>query len=109
MTTVEPIRIKRRDGDVLVTFCLRDGDGVAVDLTGITTARVIIAKPGRTPIVDREGTIAADRTTGIVTITLSADDTAVAGDYQGEVETLPGPHTWPSSGYVPVSIVPDLG
>jgi len=45
-------------------------------------------------------------TDGTVTVTLPT--TLPVGDYQVEVEMLPGPHTFPSEGYVYLAVVADL-
>ena len=72
--------------------------------TGATGARVIIAKRGQTPIVSRAATLATAR----VSITLTALETAVAGLYQVEVETTPGPLTYPNDGCDTLMIEEDL-
>lgn len=87
------------------------------DLTGVTTARVIIAaKAGDTPVVDRNGVI-DDIPTGIVSLALTAADWGVgkleAGNtYQVEIETSPGPLTHPddpSRPYEQLHVIADLG
>ena len=73
-----------------------------------STARVIIrAYQAAAPLVDRAGTL----TGGRVSLDLTSEDTAAAGDYRAEVEvtTAGRPVTWPSDGYALVRIVPDLG
>lgn len=108
MTVTLPTTIKRRDA-VTLTLHLETTPGVAADLTGYTGARVIVSRLGQTPIVSRAGVIATDPTTGVVTIALTSGDTAIDGDYRVEVEMTPGPHTWPSGGWLLLRILPDLG
>jgi hypothetical protein len=91
--------IKRRDAVTLAW----DLDPVP---TWATSARVIIAERGKTPIVSRAGVLSGDKAR--VTITLTAAETAIAGCYRVEIETLPGPVTYPSSDYDTLSIESDL-
>lgn len=90
--------VKRGDGNVPLTATL------GVDLTDYTDAAVILRR-GDDDAITVEGTIDGQT----VTCTLTSDDTAVAGDYRVEVEMTPGPHTYPSTGYVTLRIVEDLG
>lgn len=99
MTITPTTTIKRGDA---VTLTLN----LSADLTDYATARVHIGQPGR-PAADLAGTI-ADAAAGIVTVDLTSDDTATAGTYRLEVELRPGPHTWPSSGWVQLVIDPDI-
>lgn len=84
------------------------------DLTGVTSARVIIAaKAGDTPAIDRDATI-DDATRGFVSLALQATDYGAekleAGEvYQVEIETLPGPLTHPDNGYAALTVIDDLG
>lgn len=88
------------------------------DLTGVTTARVIISKAaGVTPAVDRSGVIVSPATGGIVTLALAAADYGAgkleAGNvYLVEIETSPGPLTHPDGGaapYATLTVLADLG
>lgn len=99
---VTPARVKRGDAGTL------DLD-LHADLTPYTAARVLVAEAGRPPIISTAAAIAADPTTGIVSFTYTAEQTAVEGEYRLEVEMTPGPHTWPSDTWLPFIIVADLG
>lgn len=89
------------------------------DLTGVTSARVIISvRAGDTPVVDRGATIEDPVTDGIVSLTLGPDDYGSSGlsvhgresmTYQVEVETEPGPLTHPDDGYETLTVLADLG
>lgn len=91
--------IKRGDAATL-TFNL------GTDLSGYSTANVILCRPGEEPI-EIPGTITPG-TGGTVTVALSPAQTAVVGDYNMEVEMSPGPNTYPSSGYARLYITTDL-
>lgn len=96
-----------------MTTTVKRGDSVPLtltlgaDLSGYDDANVILCSHGADPI-EIPGTITAG-TGGTVTCTLTADHTATVGDYRVEVEMTPGPHTFPSNGYVTLSVVADLG
>lgn len=78
--------------------------GVELASIGYTSAKVIVGRRGRAPIVSRAGSI--DGTT--VTITLTPLETARPGPYMVEVEMMPGPHTYPSHGYAMLTLLDDL-
>lgn len=87
-------------------------------LAGVTTARVIISPhPGATPVIDRDGTIDAPASAGIVSLALTATDYATTKLYPRddpflvEIETEPGPLTHPDDAhhYERLYIDPDLG
>jgi len=85
------------------------------DLTGVSTARVIVAtEPGATPVLDRTGVIDAPATAGIVSLTLATSDYGVGKleattTYLVEIETSPGPLTHPDTTYETLTVIPDLG
>ena len=86
------------------------------DLTAVVTARVLIsADEGATPIVDRNGTIDAPPTAGIVSLALVAGDygagklVARTNPYFVEVETAPGPLSHPDNGHELLYVRQDLG
>jgi hypothetical protein len=87
------------------------------DLTGVTTARVIIkATPSATAAVDRNGSIVAPATGGIVSLALLTTDYApgkLEADrtYLVEIETQPGPLTHPDDDHVyeRLHVLQDLG
>jgi hypothetical protein len=81
------------------------------DLTGVSTARVIIkANPAATAAVDRAGVIDTPVTAGIVSLALVAGDygpgklevtnTPALPYYLVEIETTPGPLTHPDDAHV---------
>lgn len=73
-----------------------------------TSAKVIIRPAfGGVAIVSRAAELdVAERRVSIV---LSTAETSTPGLYRCEVEISPGPVTYPSAGYDPLQIVPDLG
>lgn len=73
-----------------------------------TAAKVIIRPAfGGAAVVSRGATL--DVEAGRVSITLTPAETATAGLYRCEVEISPGPVTYPSDGYEPLTIRADLG
>lgn len=85
------------------------------DLTGVSTARVVMAASvGATPVLDRNGVVDSPATAGIVSLTLVAGDYGAgkleAGkSYRVEIETLPGPLTHPDTTYETLVVLQDLG
>ena len=89
------------------------------DLTGVTTARVIMSiRPGDVPALNRTGVIDDPVTSGVVSLAIGPDDfgaskLSVYGrdhmDYLVEIELEPGPHTHPDDGYETLKVLPDLG
>ena len=77
---------------------------LGVDLSAYSSANVILRRASLPPVVI-SGVIDPG-VGGIVTAMLPT--TLPVGDYQAEVEMNPGPHTYPSEGYVVLSIVADL-
>jgi hypothetical protein len=86
------------------------------DLTGVSTARVIISPtPGATPVLDRNGVIDSPATAGIVSLALAAGDYGAAKlevgtvPYYVEIKTSPGPLTHPNNTYERLTVIQDLG
>jgi hypothetical protein len=85
------------------------------DLTGVSTARVIISpRIGATPAVDRDGVIDSPATAGIVSLALLVTDYGstklqAGQSYLVEIETMPGPLTHPEVDYERLEVVADLG
>lgn len=76
--------------------------------TGATSARLIIAqRPGKVPVIDRAISLSGDKATATATFTAAETD-VTPGIYCLEVETLPGPATYPSAGYEYIEFVADL-
>lgn len=93
------LTVKRGD---TATFTL----GLGVDLSDYEAAAVLL-RPAGGELIQVTGTI-DDGTDGTVSVTLAPDDTAIVGDYRLEVEMTPGPHTYPSTGWLILSVVDDL-
>ena len=74
---------------------------LGVDLTAYSTATVLLRRSGE-DAYELSGAIDEQ------TVTATLPTTLPVGDYSVEVEMLPGPHTYPSEGYVTLSIVSDL-
>lgn len=77
-------------------FTLTDGDGVAVDLTTISSmlfsAKLSPNQPNAEAQFSVTATVSGDPTLGIVVATLAVADTDTAGNYIAELElTFPGP------------------
>jgi hypothetical protein len=103
-----PHKVKRGDAKTIRWTLGRD-------LTGVSTARVIMAaEPGATPVLDRDGDIDSPPTAGIVSLTLTTGDYGAgkleAGNsYLVEIETAPGPLTHPDTTYERIVVIQDLG
>lgn len=104
--------IKRGDTLPYITATLLEG--VAdVDLTGATVNFVMKrAATGCAPaIVLRKPVLVLNALTGSVRYEWAAGDTAAAGQYRGEFEISIGGRvvTHPTTGFIPITIVADLG
>lgn len=90
-------------------------EDVAVDLTGAASALFLMRNRRSGLKISAAMTIldqTQDATKGVVSYSWQAGDTAIHGDFQGEVQvTWPGskPQTFPANGYITVSIGKDLG
>ena len=88
------------------------GDGLPVDLTQATSARLIATLEGAsTPAITGVLTFVVPRSSGQVSYAWQTNDTSTVGSYRAEVEvtwsdgTL---QTFPNAGYIPLTILPDL-
>ena len=86
---------------------------IAVDLTLASSAKILAStSPASMPAFTSTLALASDRTTGIVTWTPIASDTAVVGKLLAEIQVTfagGGVETYPNDGYFEISIVADLG
>jgi hypothetical protein len=96
--------VKRGDA---VTFSI----DTAVDMedAGYTAGQLFLRSTG-SPVttVTKAIEIPASPATEIE-VSLTADDTAVVGNYIVELELTPGPHTYPTDGYAYLTVIADLG
>lgn len=106
---------KRGDTGPPITITCLDGT-VAKDLTGATSAKFIMgtinAAGNSTAKVNAPAAFDADRTTGKVTYTWAAADLDTAGAYVAEVEVTFSngqKQTYPSNGYLTITVMADVG
>jgi len=115
---VETFTLKRNDTAPSLEATLSDDNG-AIDLTGASVMFVMKTAPTRacnTPSVSafslKKAGVVADDAGGVVRYDWEAVDTLTEGNYRGEFEvTFVDGKVWtfPSSGYIPISIQEDLG
>lgn len=108
---MENFTIKRNDSLPAVLATLTTDGTTPVDLTGCT-AVFILRKSGSTAAVFRKAAVIVDASAGTVRYDWDETDTAVAGSYSGEFEFARAGgevFTAPTEGYIPVTILPDLG
>lgn len=100
--------IKRHDRLPFLDATLSDEGGTLTTLAGATVVFVMKnAKTGRNVL--RKSATVLDAALLKVRYEWEAEDTAIAGKYNGEFEVSFGglPWTFPSPGYIPIQIVPD--
>jgi len=103
--------IKQNDTSPSLRALLKDGDNLAIDLTGATVRFHMKSLEDNTVVVDASTTIVAPSTAGIVQYDWDNGDTATAGSYQGEFEvTFAGGavETFPNKTNISISIKPEL-
>lgn len=91
-------------------FVVTNSAGVVVDLTGASVKFVMRSLTATAPAVNTAATIVTP-SAGTVQYTPTAQDTATAGQYQGEFHVTFGDAstlTWPTAGYVEISVEEDL-
>lgn len=102
--------IKRRDRLPALEMSLTDRTGAPVNLIG-ATARVIVGRRGKAPLVDAPAVV-VDGAAGSIRYDWADGDTATAGSYLLEVEVTFADGrrmTCPNNGHASVSVVEDLG
>lgn len=110
---MDPFIIKRHDTLPALEAVLSDADG-PVNLTGCTVQfamRPARACASSVPPFKRAAAVVSP-TLGKVRYSWIAADTAEPGNYIGEFEVVfdgGGVWTFPNSGYVPISVAPDVG
>lgn len=105
--------IKRNDTLPYLDAVLSDDNG-PIDLTNVTSVHFVMRSSARGVTdakVRAECTVVGDPTNGEVRYEWALGDTDAAGTYRGEFEVNLGGRvlTYPSSTYIPISIVADLG
>lgn len=103
--------IKQNDTLPVIQSVLEDASG-PIDLTSCTIKFLMRNMDGTGTPLSAVATIDADPTTGIVSYQWRAADTVIAGEYRGEFEvtdTDSNKLTYPSDGYIYITILPDLG
>ncbi len=98
-----PIRLCQHDSGVRLTFYCRDEGGAPVDLTALSVDFVISdgeaqVNPGRSVCTK------PDAPMGVAEYTLTADDTASTGVYQGKITLSDGAGVKRSIGGAPIEI-----
>lgn len=100
---------KQHDTRPILELALQE-DGVALDLTNVTDAKLLLSSDGTALQVPCE--IQLPKTGGMLQATLGTVVTGSALTYQGEVQLTyndGGIETVPNSGYVEIVVEPDLG
>jgi hypothetical protein len=103
--------IKQNDTSPSLRAVLKDGDDIAIDLTGATVRFHMREIGGNNAAVDADAQIVAPSASGIVQYDWDNGDTATIGSYQAEFEvTFAGGaiETFPNSGYIRVEITDDI-
>lgn len=105
------ITLKSGDRLPTVSTTLKDGSGAAIDLTGYSQARFIVAAAtGTTPEVN--STVSAASTAGVISYAWSTGDLDLtAGHYYWEVKLKDGTGRWvtiPNGGYGTLEVVTAL-
>lgn len=101
--------IKRGDRRPTLEYLCQLSDGRPVDLAGATVV-FAMRRVGTTTTIGGAAAI-LDAPTGRVAYAWAAQDTATAGDYEGEFQiTLSGqlPMTCPGAGYIAITITGDI-
>ena len=102
--------IKQNDTSPSLRAILKDGDEIAINLTGATVRFHMRTVGGATATVDADASIVTAES-GIVQYIWDAADTTTVGSYQAEFEvTFPGGavETFPNNGYIRVEITDDI-
>jgi hypothetical protein len=103
--------IKQNDTSPSLRAALKDGDNLAIDLTGATVRFHMKSLEDNTVVVDADATVVVPSVSGIVQYDWDNGDTATAGSYQGEFEvTFAGGaiETFPNKTNISISIKPEL-
>ena len=111
------ILVKTGDTAPSVKVTLLDASSQAVDLAGATVKFIMSATPTSTPVVDAAAVLeqvgdGSDGSKGKVRYDWLVTDTATAGSYVAEFEVVYASgkrQTFPTTGYVDVTINGDLG
>jgi len=107
-----PLRVKQGDVGYPVRSQLIS-DGAVVDLTGATARFIMRAtKTSAAAKVDQPATIVGDPAQGNIQYEMTAGDLDTPGNYlvEWEVTFATGEvATWPSGGYLPLTVVAELG
>lgn len=102
--------IKQNDTSPNLRAILKDGDEVAVNLTGATIRFHMRTVGGETAVVDADASIVTAES-GIVQYIWDAADTATVGSYQAEFEVTfadTSVETFPNNGYIRIEITDDI-
>ena len=102
--------IKQNDTSPPIRATLKDGDSVAIDLTGASVRFHMRSISGGAAVVDADATI-INAAGGIVQYNWIADDTNTIGSYQAEFEVTYADskiETFPNDGYVRIEVIDDI-
>jgi len=109
-------KMKRGDQSPAIKYQLQDDQGKPVDITGFQEVRFLMRPGGDSPLkVDADtnsGVTVTDAANGVVKYEWGSGDTDTSDGFKAEWEvTYSGGdvETFPSSGYITISITPDLG
>jgi hypothetical protein len=111
---MDPFVIKQNDTMPYLEATLSDDNG-PVDLTGasVKLAMKPLARCGQTSALKfKKAGVVVTPASGVVRYQWGAGDTDTAGNFQAEFEVTfadGGVRTFPSTGYIPVTVTPELG
>ncbi|MDP8244710.1 MAG: hypothetical protein P9L94_11555 [Candidatus Hinthialibacter antarcticus] len=98
-----PIRLCQHDSGIKLTFYCRDESGAPVDLTALSVDFVL--SDGEAPLnLGRTLCAKPDAAMGVAEYTVTADDSASAGVYQGKLVLNDGVGVKRSIGGIPIEI-----
>lgn len=105
-----PFFIKQNDTSPALQVTLKDGDGVAIDLTG-STVRFHMRRQGSNAVKVDESAVVSDALNGIVYYNWNTSDTDSIGSFECEFEvTYAGleVESFPNNKYIDVEITDDI-
>jgi len=111
-TATEQFSIKRHDRRPVLRVLIKDAEtGLAFDLSGVSSAKFLMADRDGTVVVDQAAAVEAPATDGVLRYDWQAGDTGTAGVYRGEFEMDFGGGdklTVPNQGFISIRVYEDL-
>ena len=109
MSCANTFYIKQGDRKEYLVATLKDSNGNAIDVSGLTVKFIMAADTSTTPVINGACTL-TDPSNGIVTYEWQAGDTSTAGTYIAEfqIDDSGEYRTVPTKGYLTIIIVDDI-